>query len=38
VTLIATFVATLAIRLDYAILLGVAVSLLVKRARNPRAP
>ncbi len=38
VTLIATFVATLAIRLDYAILLGVAVSLLVKQARNPRAP
>ena len=38
ITLIATFVATLAIRLDYAILLGVAVSLLVKQARNPCAP
>jgi len=38
VTLITTFVATLAIRLDYAILLGVAVSLLVKPLRNWRAP
>lgn len=35
-TLIATFVATLAIRLDYAILLGVAVSLAVKRLRRWR--
>lgn len=34
ITLIATFVATLTLRLDWAILFGVAVSLLVKRARN----
>ncbi len=34
ITLIATFAATLAIRLDWAILLGVAVSLLVKRVRS----
>ena len=38
ITLISTFVATLAIRLDYAILLGVAVSLVVKRQRSSRAP
>ena len=34
VTLIATFVVTLTLRLDWAILFGVAVSLLVKRARE----
>ena len=38
ITLVATFVATLATRLDYAILLGVAVSLVVKRQRSARAP
>ena len=36
ITLIATFVATLTLRLDWAILFGVAVSLLVKRARKSR--
>lgn len=34
-TLIATFIATLLMALEWAILLGVAVSLLVKRARSP---
>lgn len=34
VTLVATFVATLTLRLDWAILFGVAVSLLVKKARK----
>ena len=38
ITLVSTFVATLAMRLDYAILLGVGVSILVKRARKSQAP
>jgi sulfate permease, SulP family len=38
ITLLATFVATLAIPLEWAILLGVAVSLVVKRLRGARAP
>ena len=35
ITLLATFAATLTLRLDYAILFGVAVSLIVKRMRKP---
>ncbi len=35
VTLLATFAATLTVRLDWAILFGVAVSLIVKRMRKP---
>lgn len=38
ITLLATFVATLTIPLEWAILLGVAVSLLVKPMRRSRAP
>ena len=38
ITLLATFVATLTIPLEWAILLGVAVSLLVKQMRRSRAP